>query len=592
MDTGAPAAEAAAADEPLPPAHGIDREVTPKPAGNPDLMQQSLDNPAIPMHLIEKRDDRRESCDDGYSLTVNESAIDIESLACSYDSNAFFLRARFIARHCPILRADAYISLINYLKEHTTDITHYVAFFNELESELARKEFKNRQLNFQIPLRDQKWIEENGATWQSTTDQLQAEYKRHKDEGVKESTRRAMEDLFQHYMMAGKIDEAIRLYSRGIRDYCTQLKHSINMWINWMEVAICANDWGKLDTVTNTAYRSLKDADDAEKNSQQSQQAPPQRGENAPYMVERDPNAPIQTLTNRQLIETALAKCLAAQVLLKLRNKRYSQVVETILQIKTECLQSKWFVTSSDLGIYGMLSAMATMSRADLKLQVSGNGTFRKLLESEPQLIELLGSYTSSRFGRCFEIMRSVKPRLLLDPFISRNVDELFEKIRQKCVLQYLQPYSTIKMATMAEAVGMSSAELQLSLLELIEQKHVSLKIDQNEGIVRILDERDENAILKRVNVTCDRATQKAKSLLWKTTLAGANIHSISDKETRPKRKNQKESAKFDRNFGGIDVDEDPRGIAGPSGLSDDFNIAYDQQPQQQVQYLEDLGDI
>lgn len=226
-------------------------------------------------------------------------------------------------------------------------------------------------------------------------------------------------------------------------------------------------------------------------------------------MVERDPNAPIQTLTNRQLIETALAKCLAAQVLLKLRNKRYSQVVETILQIKTECLQSKWFVTSSDLGIYGMLSAMATMSRADLKLQVSGNGTFRKLLESEPQLIELLGSYTSSRFGRCFEIMRSVKPRLLLDPFISRNVDELFEKIRQKCVLQYLQPYSTIKMATMAEAVGMSSAELQLSLLELIEQKHVSLKIDQNEGIVRILDERDENAILKRCS------TYYLKNLNW-----------------------------------------------------------------------------
>lgn len=110
MDTGAPVgrfspflaqnsaknpifqAAEAAADEPLPPAHGIDREVTPKPAGNPDLMQQSLDNPAIPMHLIEKRDDRRESCDDGYSLTVNESAIDIESLACSYDSNAFFLR--------------------------------------------------------------------------------------------------------------------------------------------------------------------------------------------------------------------------------------------------------------------------------------------------------------------------------------------------------------------------------------------------------------------------------------------------------------------------------------------------------------------
>uniref|UniRef100_A0A1I7V2Z8 PCI domain-containing protein n=1 Tax=Caenorhabditis tropicalis TaxID=1561998 RepID=A0A1I7V2Z8_9PELO len=566
MDTGAPsggAAESINQEELLPPAYENDRDMP---------LEVSKSQVA---RLEDKRD--REAFDEQYDLDVTEQAIDVESLACNYEGNAFFLRCRFVAKHCSALRADAYISLINYLRENTKDITHYVTFFNELELELSKNDFKNKVVNLQIPVRDAKWIEEIGIAWQTALDSYQGEYKRHKDEGVKESTRRAMEDLFQHFVVAGKIEEAIKLYSRGIRDYCTHLKHSINMWLNWIEVSIWANDWSKLDSITSTAYRSLKDADDAEKNNQQQQ-----RGENATYMVERDAGVPAPSVTNRQLIETALAKCIAAQTLIKLRQKKYIQVVEMVLQIKTESLQPKWFVTSSDLGIYAVLCAMGTMERSCLK-KLSGNGTFRKLLESEPLFIELLHSYTSSRFGKCFSIMDSVKNRLLLDPFISHNVRELFARIRQKCVIQYLQPYSTIKIETMAAALNTTVPVLQVSLLDLVENKCVLLKIDQSAGIIRMTDETDEDTTLRRVSDTCDRSIIRAKSLLWKSTLAAANIHSITDKETRQKRKNQKDPSRLDIGRNLIDLDDGPSGT-----ISDDFNTA-GYEPQQ---FLDDLGDI
>ncbi|EFO91229.1 CRE-CSN-1 protein [Caenorhabditis remanei] len=347
------------------------------------------------------------------------------------------------------------------------------------------------------------------------------------------------------------------------------------MWLNWIEVSICANDWAKLENITSTAYRSLKDADDAEKNAQQP------RGENSTYLVERDANAAVASLTNRQLIETALAKCIAAQVILKLKHKKYHQVAETILQIKVESLQQKWFVTSSDLGIYILLCSMATMARKCLKMMVSSTPTIRKLLESEPLFIELLNAYSSSRFGKCFEIMKSVRSRLLLDPFLSRNVDELFSKIRQRCVIQYLRPYSTIKMETMCEALVTTMPDLQLSLLELVEAGHVQLRIDQNAGIIRLIDERDEESTLRRVNETCDRSILRAKSLLWKTSMARANIHSISDKETRQKRK---KDGRADRNT----LDYDDVGALGP--ISDDFNMSFESASGQN--YIEDLGDI
>ncbi|UMM38553.1 hypothetical protein L5515_009922 [Caenorhabditis briggsae] len=526
--------------------------------------------PALLTRAEEKRD--KENFDEVYDLTVTEPAVDVETIGCNYDGNSFFLRARFIAKHCTALKADAYIALINYLKENTKDTTHYIAFFNELEQELGSK--KEYKVNFQIPVKDTKWVDETSGSWQVALDHLQIEYKRHKDEGVKESTRRAMEDLFRHFLVAGKTEEAIRLYSRGIRDYCTQLKHSINMWMNWIEVSICGNDWGKLESITSTAFRSLKDADDAEKNNQQQQ-----RGENATYLV--DQSAPMTSPSNRQLIETALAKCQAAQVILKLRNHRYSDVLETVLVIKTECLDSKWYVTSSDLGIYSVLCAMATLGRTNLKKLVGGsdgNGTIRKLLESEPLFFEMLTCYVASRFGRCFEIMNSVKNRLLLDPFISRNVNELFSKIRQKCVVQYLQPYSTIKMETMCQALGTTISELQTTIVELAEEKNVQLRIDQNAGIIRMMDTTDENATLRKVNDTCDRAINRAQSLVWKAALANGNIHSISDKESRQKRKNQKdrpERSAFDEDMVGVD----------------DFNV-FEAQQQEQQRLYDELGDM
>ncbi|CAI2352636.1 unnamed protein product [Caenorhabditis sp. 36 PRJEB53466] len=605
MDTGAPAGALPAAPpmeqageepQPQPPRIEEDREADAGKQRVPiDMNTLAADliagQTASNIRMEEKRD--REAFDEAYDLNVSEPAVDLEALACFYEGDAFFLRCRFVAKHCTALRADAYISLINYLKEETKDIGHYIAFFNELDTELGRE---RTYVSLSAPLKDHKWVEETGIGWQTRLDALQLEYKRHKDEGVKESTRRAMEDLFQHYLIAGRVEEAIRLYSRGIRDYCTQLKHSINMWLNWIEVSIMANDWNRLESITNTAHRSLKDADDAEKASHTQQQ---QRGENATYMLE-PPAQGAPSMTNRQLIETALAKVLTAQVLLKLRNGRYAQVATDVLLIKTEHLQAKWFVTASDLGIYAMLCAMATMERAKLRAAVSGNGAFRRLLESEPHFIELLNSYTSSRFGRCFEIMYAVKNRLLLDPFMSRNVDTLFTMIRRKCVVQYLQPYSSVKLETMCAALGTTVQELQLSLLDLCESKSISLRIDQSVGVIRMIDETDEATTLRRVNETCDRAILRARSLLWKTTLASANIHSIVDKETRQKRK------QHGRDRMGLDedeliaVNEMRRGahqrIEGSSSttstaapISDDFAVF---ESVEQVPFDEDLGDI
>ena len=73
----------------------------------------------------------------------------------------------------------------------------------------------------QIPEIDKNWIEITTVKANSRLECLLAEFKRQKDEAVKESIRRALEDVFHHYVQMGNLQEALKLYSRGMREYCT-----------------------------------------------------------------------------------------------------------------------------------------------------------------------------------------------------------------------------------------------------------------------------------------------------------------------------------------------------------------------------------
>ncbi|VDK71001.1 unnamed protein product [Cylicostephanus goldi] len=73
-----------------------------------------------------------------------------------------------------------------------------------------------------------------------------------------------MDELFQYYISIGDITEALHLYSRGMREYCSQFKHIIQMWINWMEASIWVGEWQRVDTIAAQAERSMKEAEEAE----------------------------------------------------------------------------------------------------------------------------------------------------------------------------------------------------------------------------------------------------------------------------------------------------------------------------------------
>lgn len=77
-------------------------------------------------------------------------------------------------------------------------------------------------------------------------------------------------------------------------------------------------------------------------------------------------------------------------------------------QIQLENFHYPELLSPKDIACYGTFCSMATFSRNEVKKRVLTNQSFRKFLESEPKLVELLQKFCKSDFAAFFDILEEV----------------------------------------------------------------------------------------------------------------------------------------------------------------------------------------
>lgn len=83
---------------------------------------------------------------------------------------------------------------------------------------------------------DQAWMETRTKKAALKLEKLDTDLKNYKSNSIKESIRRGHDDLGDHYLDCGDLNNALKCYSRA-RDYCTSGKHIVNMCINVIKVS-------------------------------------------------------------------------------------------------------------------------------------------------------------------------------------------------------------------------------------------------------------------------------------------------------------------------------------------------------------------
>lgn len=141
-------------------------------------------------------------------------------------------------------------------------------------------------------------------------------------------------------------------------------------------------------------------------------------------------------------------------------------ILSFLLQVDLDVLNYPQLLSANDVAVYGTLCALATFSRAELKERVLGSNLFRKSLESEPKLIELLQKFCRSQFGACLDILNELRDqasflkltsksqfnqfKLLLNIYLAPHINTLHTSIRQSAIIQYFDSYLTADIGQMA----------------------------------------------------------------------------------------------------------------------------------------------
>ena len=107
---------------------------------------------------------------------------------------------------------------------------------------------------------------------------------------------------------------------------------------------------------------------------------------------------------------------------------------------------------------------------------------------------EALRHYSRAEYGQCLELLQTTIQRdLLVDIHLHAHVPILLDMIRDRCIVQYFQPYSSVSLEKMGDVFGCSVKEMEDVVAKLISNGGVD-GISLGEG-ARI------NALEKTLNV-------------------------------------------------------------------------------------------
>lgn len=279
------------------------------------------------------------------------------------------------------------------------------------------------------------------------------------------------DDLGQHYHRIGDLPSSVRSFAR-MRDYCTTPSHIVIMNLRMINVSVDQRNW----LAVQTNVQRLRGP--------------------APRLPESD------KLT---------AKLSAAMALALLESGNFKHAAEEFIEADPRMVQAKLddpndeeayneVITPNDIAVYGGLCALASMSRKDLQRQVLDNHRFRSYLELEPHIRRAISFFVSSKFSSCLAILESYKSDYLLDLHLHHHLPELYAQIRNKAIQQYFIPFSSVTLASLADAFNTEEHAIESELTSMIKRGNLDARIDLVDRLLlaRTVDERakaHENAI-------------------------------------------------------------------------------------------------
>ncbi|KAK8587958.1 hypothetical protein V6N13_086917 [Hibiscus sabdariffa] len=399
---------------------------------------------------------------------ISGEQLDIEAYAGLYSGRTKIKRLIFIAHHRDntAMQLEALRMAYDELKKGEN---------TQLFREVVQKIDDRLGPNYSM---DAAWCAMVDRKADQRKDKLESELNAYRTNLIKESIRMGYNDFGDFYYAHGALGDAFKSYVRT-RDYCTTSKHIIQMCLSAILVSI---EMGQFTHVTSYVSKA-----------------------------EQTPEA-LDPITSAKL------RCAAG--LAHLEAKKYKLAARKFLEVGPELGNSYGEVIApQDVATYGVLCALASFDRTELKNKVIDNINFRNFLELVPEVRELINDFYSSHYASCLEYLGNLKSNLMLDIHIHDHVETLYDQIRSKALIQYTHPFVSVDMRMMADAFKTSVAGLEKELESLITDNQIQARIDSHNKILYARHADQRNATFQRVLQTGNEFDWDVRTMLLRANL-------------------------------------------------------------------------
>ncbi|KAI5810083.1 26S proteasome subunit RPN7-domain-containing protein [Peziza echinospora] len=411
----------------------------------------------------------------GEIIVTEPPKFDLEGYIANYTGRTQVDRLLLIGDTCRPLAVEALKLAISILKK-SSDVTRYKAAVATLYS------IDPTDADARL---DEEWVDKVSKRVANDLEKFDAQLKSYKHNLIKESIRMGHEDLGNHYYNSGDLSNAFKSYSR-MRDFCTAPKHILDMSLQIIKVCIEQGN-----------YMSLQS-----------------------YVMK------IRNLTRNPEEEELLKPKLAtATGLLHLSGGNFRDAARSFLECPNT-LGNTWndVISSNDVAIYGGLCALASMDRSTLKSKVLDNSEFRNFLELEPHIRRAITYFYTAKYNACLSILQAYKNDYLLDIHLHKHVEDIYELVRSKSIVQYFVPFSTVRLSAMSEAFGTREADLERELVGMIEAGKLQARIDTQNRVVTSKETNLRNSVHQDTLQMAQHFERSARLKLMKVQISRAGL--------------------------------------------------------------------
>lgn len=284
---------------------------------------------------------------------------------------------------------------------------------------------------------DEAWLVEKNQQNRVEIAKLNSQLNMYKHNLIKESIRMGFDELGNHLESTGDLSGALNIYNR-MRSDASTTQHIIDAGMLITGIHIQNKDWSNANS---TASKMVGQA--AEEN-----------------------------LEIRDWLHVVQGVCAIGTADFEDAARHFLSVRQFINPSYTEV------ASPNDVAIYGGLLALATMNRDQIQKRVL-EPHFRNFLELEPHIRRAISMFVSCRFSICLEILEAHKPDCLLDIYLQPCINSIYSKIRKKCIVLFMLPFSCITLNHLQKQFGSNSdGPLELELAAMIQSRALIARID------------------------------------------------------------------------------------------------------------------